>query len=38
MNFTPEFELTFGKSKSTSYQTALNLCKKFSGFTPIGPN
>jgi transitional endoplasmic reticulum ATPase len=38
MNFTPEFELIFGKSKSTSYQTALNLCKKFSGFTPIGPN
>ena len=33
-----DFEIKFGKSSSSNYQTAVNIAKKFSDFNLIGDN
>lgn len=38
MTLDRNFEIKFGKSTSSNYQTAVNIAKKFSDFTPIGNN
>lgn len=38
MNFDTEFELSFGKSSSANYHTALELAEKINDFTPISTN
>lgn len=38
MKLDKDFEIRFGKSSSSNYQTALNIAKKFNDFTPIGDN
>jgi len=38
MTLEKDFEIKFGKSSSSNYQTAVNIAKKFSDYTPIGDN